>query len=208
MHDHKQATPEAKTAAAARKMAGESADTATQAVRALRAGVAPPAFAITALQRAAGNAALSAALTEDLDGSMVRPVISNGGQPLDPPVQRAMETQFGVDLSDVRVHTDGKATESARAMNADAYTAGSHIVFQRQAYQPGTNSGLHMLAHELSHVVQQREGPVSGSDIGGGISVSDPGDRFEVAADSVADSVVHSINTEGGIAAFTNDDIE
>jgi hypothetical protein len=187
-------------------MAGDGGASAGEAVRALHRGLEPPTFALAALQRAAGNAAVASAMEEGLDGTLVRQVVTGGGQPLDPAVQRAMETQLGADLSDVRVHTDAQATQSARAINAEAYTTGSHIVFQRQLYQPGTHAGLRMIAHELSHVVQQREGPVSGSPIEGGVSVSDPLDRFEQAADRTADVVMRSIDVVGGVNAFEGDD--
>jgi hypothetical protein len=67
-------------------------------------------------------------------------------------------------------------------MNAQAYTVGSSVVFQRDRYDPASADGRLMLAHELTHVVQQRSGPVDGTDAGGGVRVSDPSDRFERAA--------------------------
>jgi hypothetical protein len=154
------------------------------------------------LQRAAGNSAVASALGDDLDGSLVHSVISGGGQPLDPSVQKAMESQLGTDLSDVRIHTDDQAGRSAQAINAQAYTAGNHIVFQREQYQTGTDSGLHMLAHELTHVVQQRTGPVDSAPIGGDVSVSSPADRFEQAAERNADSIMHPIGGAGGLSAL------
>jgi hypothetical protein len=210
MLDRKQAVspPPTSRPSKARTMAGDGGASAGHAVQALHGGRVPTASALIALQRAAGNGAVAAAMEEGLDGSMVRQVVAGGGQPLDPAVQRAMETQLGADLSDVRVHTDAQATQSALAINAEAYTAGNHVVFQRQLYQPGTHAGLHMIAHELSHVVQQREGPVSGSPISGGVSVSDPGDRFEQSADRTADFVMRSIDIQGGINAFQDDDVD
>jgi hypothetical protein len=65
------------------------------------------------------------------------------------------EPRFGYDLSDVRIHTDDRANELARSLNAKAYTVGQDIVFQSGAYAPGTSKGKHLLAHELTHVVQQ-----------------------------------------------------
>ena len=99
---------------------------------------------------------------------------------------RKPESHLGTDLSDVRVHADSQADASARAIDATAYTAGNHIVFQSGQYQPNTDAGLHTLAHELTHVVQQRQGPVDGTPIGGGVSVSDPSDRFEQQAEETA----------------------
>jgi hypothetical protein len=146
---------------------------------------------MVALQRAAGNAGTLSEL--ELDGSLVHDVVSGeGGQPLDPGTRDVMEAQLDTDLSGVRVHTDARAAESARALNAQAYTAGNHIVIQPELFQPGSPAGLHLLAHELTHVVQQREGPVSGTPVAGGVSVSDPDDEFEQAADRTADRVVSS----------------
>jgi hypothetical protein len=159
--------------------------------------------AVPLLQRAAGNAAVTSALEGELDGSLVHSVIGNGGgQPLEPGVQKVMESHLGADLSDVRVHTDARASESAQAIQAQAYTSGDHVVFQRQHYQPNTEPGLRMLAHELTHVVQQRNGPVDATPVAGGVSVSDPSDRFERAAERNADSIVRSIGNAGGVAAL------
>ena len=89
---------------------------------------------------------------------------------------------MGHDFSDVRVHTGDTADASARSVSAHAYTVGSNIVFQRGAYDPGSSAGQTLLAHELTHVVQQRSGPVDGTPAAGGVSVSDPSDRFELEA--------------------------
>jgi Domain of unknown function (DUF4157) len=101
-----------------------------------------------------------------------------------------MEARLGHDFSDVRIHNDDAAHQSAKSVNAQAYTVGSSIVFQRDKYDPGSAAGQHMLAHELTHVVQQRSGPVDGTDAGGGVKVSDPSDRFEREAVANADRVM------------------
>jgi hypothetical protein len=67
---------------------------------------------------------------------------------------------------------------------------GSNVVFQRDKYDPGSADGKTMLAHELTHVVQQRSGPVDGSSAPGGIKVSDPSDRFEREASANAERVM------------------
>ena len=72
-------------------------------------------------------------------------------------------------------------------MNAHAYTVGSNIVFQRDKYDPGSDAGRTMIAHELTHVVQQRSGPVDGTATGTGVRVSDPSDRFEREAAATAE---------------------
>jgi hypothetical protein len=143
------------------------------------------------LQRTAGNASVAGMLGEERERSPVLDVVgSGGGQPLDAGVRGGMEASFGHDFSDVRVHTDTRASDSAKAVQAHAYTVGSDIVFQADRYSPGTADGQRMLAHELTHVVQQRSGPVDATPAGGGISVSDPSDRFEREAEATADRVM------------------
>ena len=73
-----------------------------------------------------------------------------------------MESRFGYDFSQVRIHTDGKANKSADAINALAFTAGQHIVFGAANFAPDTHQGRHLLAHELTHVVQQTQPMASG----------------------------------------------
>lgn len=142
------------------------------------------------LQRMVGNAGV-ATLAEE-ERSPVHDVInSGGGSPLDAESRADMEARFGgQDFSDVRVHNDIAAHESAKSVNAQAYTVGSDVVFQRDLYDPASESGKHMLAHELTHVVQQRNGPVDGTHAGGGVKVSDPSDRFEREAVANADRVM------------------
>ncbi len=83
---------------------------------------------------------------------------SGGGQPMDGGTKHFMESRFGQDFSQVRVHTDSRAAESASAIQARAYTSGRDVVFGRGEYQPGTDSGKRLLAHELVHVGQQESG--------------------------------------------------
>ena len=140
------------------------------------------------LQRAAGNSAVSSMV--DNDPSPVHEVIGSGGRPLEPDVRADMEARLGHDFGDVRVHDDGAAQRSAQSVNAHAYTVGSSIVFQRDQYDPGSDAGRTMLAHELTHVVQQRSGPVDGTPTAGGIKVSHPSDRFEREAAANAERVM------------------
>src|SRR6478735_815318 len=168
---------------ASRLDAGPSPETA-RAAAAGRADVLDPS-AVLGLQRAVGNAGVGSLLEEER--SPVHDVIDSGGSPLAPDVRTEMEGRLGQDFSDVRVHTDGAAHESAASVNAHAYTVGSNVVFQRGRYDTDSTEGKTMLAHELTHVVQQRSGPVDGSDAGGGIKVSDPSDRFEREASANAD---------------------
>ncbi len=86
----------------------------------------------------------------------VRAALRSPGQPLDAATRAFMEPRFGHDFSRVRVHADAQAAESARAVNAHAYTVGHDIVFSAGRHQPATPAGRQLLAHELAHVVQQR----------------------------------------------------
>ena len=88
-------------------------------------------------------------------------------------------------------------TSRRKSVNAHAYTVGSNVVFQRDKYDPSSAEGKTMLAHELTHVVQQRSGPVDGTSAGGGIKVSDPSDRFEREAAANADRVMSARRRAG-----------
>jgi hypothetical protein len=167
-----------------------SPDLAARAAMAGRTEALAPA-AVLRLQRAAGNAGVAAALENEQE-SPVKSVVGRGsGQPLEAPVRQRMEASFGTDFSDVRVHTGGSAAASAQAVDARAYTVGNEIVLG-DGQAPGSPASERTLAHELTHVVQQRSGPVDGTPTAGGISVSDPADRFERAAETTADAVMSS----------------
>jgi hypothetical protein len=94
----------------------------------------------------------------DASPPVVNDVLQSPGQPLDAATRAFMEPRFGHDFGQVRVHTDARAAESARAVNASAYTVGRDIVFASGHFAPGTQAGRHLLAHELTHVVQQAPG--------------------------------------------------
>ncbi|MFJ4436054.1 DUF4157 domain-containing protein [Streptomyces sp. NPDC088923] len=112
--------------------------------------------------------------------SAVHDVLRGAGRPLDAGVRTDMEARLGADFSDVRLHDDAPARASAAEVGARAYTSGSHVVL-------GDGGGdRHTLAHELTHVIQQRTGPVAGTDNGAGLKVSDPSDRFEREAEANA----------------------
>lgn len=165
-----------------------SPDLAARAARAGRTEALAPA-AVLRLQRAAGNAGVAAALENEQE-SPIKGVIGKGsGQPLEAPVRQRMEASFGADFSDVRVHAGGSAAASAQAVDAHAYTVGNEIVLG-DGQTTGSPTADRTLAHELTHVVQQRSGPVDGTPAAGGISVSDPADRFERAAEATADAVM------------------
>jgi hypothetical protein len=130
---------------------------------------------------------------------VVHDVLRSPGHPLDQQARAVIEPHFGQDFSRVRVHTDAKAADSARSVNALAYTVGQNVVFGAGQYAPGTAAGQRLLAHELTHVVQQKFGTASGSSL---IRINDsPID--EAGAESAAQAVVaghpvmdtHSVNT-------------
>jgi len=85
-------------------------------------------------------------------------VLRSGGEPLDLTTRRFFEPRFGIDLNHIRIHTDFNAEQSARLIDARAYTLGSHIVFGSGEYCPESESGKRLLAHELVHTAQQSPG--------------------------------------------------
>lgn len=91
----------------------------------------------------------------DIAPTSVDHVIASSGRPLEPALQRDMEQRFGYDFSQVRVHTGAIAEQSARDVNALAYTVGRNIVFGAGQYAPTASEGQQLLAHELTHVIQQ-----------------------------------------------------
>lgn len=115
---------------------------------------------------------------------IVGTVLASPGRPLDAQVRQQMEAGFGHDFHDVRVHTDATAQRSARSVNALAYTVGRNVVFGGGQYQPGSQHGMHLLAHELAHVVQQR------GHGGGAGAVGRSHALMEYEADSAADRIV------------------
>jgi hypothetical protein len=106
-----------------------------------------------------------------------------------------MESRLGADFSDVRIHDDRAARASAAQVGARAYTCGSHVVIG------DGGEDKQALVHELTHVIQQRQGPVAGSDLGGGLKISDPSDRHERAAEATAARVMCALLSEHPLAA-------
>jgi hypothetical protein len=82
-------------------------------------------------------------------------VLRSPGRPLDPTTRGFMETRFGHNFADIRIHTDNAAGESARAIGALAYASGRHIVFAPGQFSPSSSDGRKILAHELTHTIQQ-----------------------------------------------------
>lgn len=217
---------------ARRPQDGPGRETADQARPAARTAAEPgrgvETGRLAALQSVAGNAAVVQMLhraghgwvqeqhqhgagcghQQAVQRSAVHDVLKAPGRPLDDATRTDMESRLGADFSDVRIHDDAAARASAGEVGAHAYTSGSHVVIG----DGGTDK--HTLAHELTHVIQQRQGPVAGTDNGSGLKVSDPGDRFEREAEANArramasspvqrDAVESTESTEGAETAKT-----
>lgn len=113
---------------------------------------------------------------------IVSEVLASSGRPLEPIVRMDMETRFRHDFSQVRVHTDAMAATSAQAVEALAYTVGNNIVFGNGQYDPQTTQGRRLLAHELTHVMQQ--GPLTSRP--SSLRLGATNDALEQMADQVA----------------------
>ena len=130
----------------------------------------------TKLQRNASGQRTSGAVPP-----IVNRVLASPGRPLDAATRKQFEPRFGADFGAVRIHDDSRANESARAVNAYAYTVGRDMVFATGRYAPRTTAGAKLLAHELTHVVQKNQ--IGASSIDGISSENDPA---EIEADHVA----------------------
>jgi hypothetical protein len=118
---------------------------------------------------------------------IVHEVLSSPGQPLDVQTRAFMEPRFGHDFSRVRVHTHTKAAESARAVNALAYTVGRDVVFGSDQFTPDTPAGRKLIAHELTHTLQQSQQSQS---LGGSLHIDSSQSAAEHQADAVAENAV------------------
>jgi hypothetical protein len=123
-----------------------------------------------------------------LPGGRVHPDVESaiatargGGRALDAPVRDRVGEALDDPLTDVRVHADAHADALARSVSARAFTTGTDIFFARDEYRPQTASGDALIAHELTHVVQQRGGPVTGP-----LTVTEPGGALEAEAEATA----------------------
>ena len=158
---------------------------------------------LAALQNHLGNAAVQRLLAQrssqsdgafDLDDATAGRINAarSGGQALDGAVQTQMSQSMGADFSGVRVHTGSEAHQLNEQLSAKAFTTGQDIFFREGEYNPGSSGGQELIAHELTHVVQQGSGAVGGG--GNAMRVNAPGDRFEQEADSVAKNVTAASN--------------
>jgi len=103
--------------------------------------------------RASGDA--GGELSSEWEGEFQR--AKSGGQRLSPTVKEPMERAFGADFGGVRVHTEAQADNLARSIQAKAFTTGQDVFFRQGEYEPGSRGGQELLAHELTHVLQQKE---------------------------------------------------
>ncbi len=129
--------------------------------------------------------------TKRVDGSdlgqteappLVHEVLRSPGQPLDAATRAFMEPRFGHDFSQVRVHTDSSAGQSAREVKAKAYTVGHHVVFGPGQFAPGTQEGQRLIAHEFAHVIQQDRGGAAVSSVAGHGPLEQAADRAAAQA--------------------------
>ena len=112
----------------------------------------------------------------DVEATIAR--TRGNGTPLDPGVRSRFGPSLGHSLDDVRVHNDDTAHKLATSVSAKAFTTGSDVYFGKGEYSPGSSDGDKLIAHELTHVVQQRGAATSGP-----LQVSKPGEPLEVEAD-------------------------
>jgi len=121
-----------------------------------------------------------------------------GGQPLESAVQEQMGAAMGYDFTGVRVHTSPESADLNRQLSARAFTTGQDIFVRQGDYAPHSSSGRELIAHELSHVVQQSTGRVGGS--GGRMTVRPAGDAFEQEADALARQAANAAYAPGAQA--------
>lgn len=145
---------------------------------------------VLALARKASGEDAETGATDEVENAIHKE--RGGGNNLDSGVRRQMEGALGADFSGVRVHVDTQSDTLNRTLSARAFTTGQDIFFSQGAYQPGSSSGRELIAHELTHVVQQ-----DGNTVRRAMTVSQPGDPHEVEAEETARAIMHS-ETSGG----------
>lgn len=151
--------------------------------------------AVLSMQRTQGNAAVMRALAQrqaygmeggSIDDQTTSQINSarGGGQSLDSNTAQRMGDSMGADFSGVKVHTDSQSDQLNQTLNARAFTTGSDIFFQSGEYSPGSSGGDKLLAHELTHVVQQ-----GGQASSGPLTLGPAHDSYESEADSMSNTV-------------------
>jgi tetratricopeptide (TPR) repeat protein len=113
---------------------------------------------------------------------------SNAGKSLDSSLRSELEPQFGHDFANVRVHADAQADQMAKSLNANAFVAGQDVYFREGMFKPDSGEGKQLLAHELTHTIQQSRGTSSSTDL----SVSKSGDPLEQATQTQANAVMNA----------------
>ncbi|MCK6507563.1 DUF4157 domain-containing protein, partial [Myxococcota bacterium] len=150
---------------------------------------AAPAPAVAVARRAQGE------VFDPQAQDQVGAALARGGSPLPGALSARLGAAFGgADFSDVRVHTDVAAAQASQAIHAHAFTVGTDIYFNRGAFDPGSPQGQHLLAHELTHVVQHQEGRLP-SGRGGELDVSSPTDPHELEAEARAAEVTTALRS-------------
>ena len=151
---------------------------------------------LTSLQRRVGNRAVQRMLAQrraagptELDDETISRINRerSGGQPLDRSAGERMTNATGQDFSQVKVHTSPESDALNQELGAKAFTTGADVFFSEGAYQPNNSGGQELIAHELTHVVQQSTGAASST--GSGMTVNAPGDVFEQEAERVSQAV-------------------
>jgi hypothetical protein len=126
------------------------------------------------------------AVADDVEAEIQR--ARGAGQPLDGGARSQMEPALGANLGNVRVHADQRADTLSQALDARAFTTGRDIFFRQGQYAPGSTDGRELLAHELTHVVQQ--GAATETGVQAKLTVGAPNDEYEQEADHVARQVM------------------
>jgi hypothetical protein len=124
------------------------------------------------------------------------PSLLEGGTPMPSNVQSRMEKAFGQSFAGVEIHTGADGNEAAAGFNSKAFTFGSQVFFGAGQFQPGSEEGDHLIAHELAHVTDQR-GRGSPGVAKKDLNVTRPGSPDEVSADKRADAVVSQLHPAG-----------
>jgi uncharacterized protein DUF4157/protein-glutamine gamma-glutamyltransferase-like protein len=129
---------------------------------------------------------------------VVRDVLRSAGQPLDADTRAFMEPRFGFDFSRVRIHADGQAAEAARAVHARAFTLGRDVVFATGRHAPATVAGRQLLAHELTHVVQQQAGFAGAASRASGLQMKSATEELPVREQGATQQAQTSNLTQSG----------
>jgi Domain of unknown function (DUF4157) len=193
--------------AASRKAGGQGGRILLEKIR--RAAASPAGHSsVLQLQRSCGNHCVQKTLKigrneqgETVTKGQVETEIDSargGGATLDSGVRAQMESSFGADFGGVRVHDNSQADSLNRSLSALAFTTGNDIFFRQGKYQPGSSDGRRLLAHELTHVVQQNSGQVRETasafevpeSVQRSLTVSEPHDALELEADRMAHLVM------------------